>query len=142
MNRYVLDASVIVKWLIPESPTEHHVEQALALLTGLRDTTIAVRQPPHWLAEVAAVGVRLIPDTIADDIADMQELGIITETATQAIWKTACALSLRLHHHLFDTLYHAVALECDALLITADEHYFRKAHGMGHIMLLADFHDA
>ena len=34
MNRYVLDASVIVKWLIPESPTEQHVEQALALLTG------------------------------------------------------------------------------------------------------------
>jgi predicted nucleic acid-binding protein len=56
MNRYVLDASVIVKWLIPESPTEHHVEQALALLTGLR----------------------LIPDTITDDIADLQELGIIT----------------------------------------------------------------
>jgi predicted nucleic acid-binding protein len=111
------------------------------LLSGLRDNTIAVRQPPHWLAEVAAVGVRLKPDTITDDIADLQELGIITEIATPPIWKTACALSHRLHHHLFDTFYHAVALECDALLITADEHYFRKAQGMGNIMLLADFCD-
>ena len=45
MNRYVLDASVIVKWLIPESPTEHDVEQALALFAELRDNTISV-QPP------------------------------------------------------------------------------------------------
>ncbi len=139
MNRYVLDASVIVKWLIPESPIEHDVEQALALLAGLRDNTISVRQPPHWLAEVVAVGVRLKPDTITDDIADLQELGIFTETATQPIWETACSLSHRLHHHLFDTLYHAVALKSDAVLITADEHYFRKAQNIGNILLLAGF---
>ncbi len=45
MNRYVLDASVIVKWLIPESPTEPDVEQVLALFAGLRDNTISVRRP-------------------------------------------------------------------------------------------------
>ncbi len=88
---------------------------------------------------MAAVGVRLKPDTIADDIADLQELGIITETATPPIWKTACAISHRLHHHLFDTFYHAVALGRDALLITADEHYFRKAENIGKIILLASF---
>jgi hypothetical protein len=30
----------------------------------------------------------------------------------------ACSLSIRLNHHLFDTLYHAVALHSGAMLIT------------------------
>ena len=30
MSTYVLDASVIVKWLIPENPQEKDVEKALA----------------------------------------------------------------------------------------------------------------
>ncbi|MGH8477601.1 MAG: type II toxin-antitoxin system VapC family toxin [Methylococcales bacterium] len=139
MSLYVLDASVIVKWLIPENPDEHNVAQALALLSALRAGTIVVRQPCHWLAEVAAVGVRLKPDTIADDIADLQELGMVSVAATQPLWNIACSLAIRLNHHLFDTLYHAVALQSDALLITADEEYFRKAEDTGNIRLLSDY---
>ncbi len=139
MNMYVLDASVIVKWLIPENPDEHNVTEALALLSALQDGMIAVKQPCHWLAEIAAVGVRLKPDTIIDDIADLQELGMVTVTDIQPLWSIACSLSTRLNHHLFDTLYHAVALHSDALLITADEQYFRKAKDTGNIILLADY---
>jgi len=97
MSQYVLDASVIVKWLIPENPDEHNVAEALALLSALRAGTIVVRQPFHWLAEVAAVGVRLKPDTIVDDIADLQELGIISVAETQQLWKIACSLAIRLN---------------------------------------------
>ena len=61
MNQFVLDSSVIIKWLIPENPDEQNVAEALALLYALRAGTIAVRQPCHWLAEIAAVGVRLKP---------------------------------------------------------------------------------
>jgi len=42
-------------------------------------------------------------------------------------------------HHLFDTLYHGVALHSDTLLITADEQYFRKAKDISNITLLADY---
>jgi len=42
-------------------------------------------------------------------------------------------------HHLFDTLYHAVALEEGATLVTADAAYFAKAKDLGGIELLADF---
>ena len=139
MNLYVLDASVIVKWLLPENPNEHNVSEALALLSALQNGTITVQQPCHWLAEIAAVGVRLKPDTIADDIADLQELGIVSVTEIQPLWDIACSLSIRLNHHLFDTLYHAVALHSGALLITADEQYFRKAKDIGNITLLADY---
>ena len=139
MNQFVLDASVIIKWLIPENPDEQNVAEALALLYALRAGTIAVRQLGHWLAEIAAVGVRLKPDTITDDIADLQELGMVSVTKIQPLWNIACSLSIRLNHHLFDTLYHAVALHLGALLIMADEQYFRKAKDIGNIKLLADY---
>jgi hypothetical protein len=47
---------------------------------------------------------------------------------------------VELNHHLFDTLYHAVALKVpDTLFITADTQYFRKAAKLGHIIELKDF---
>lgn len=47
---------------------------------------------------------------------------------------------MRYQHHLFDTLYHAVALHTpNAVLITADARYHAKARLEGQISLLADF---
>jgi hypothetical protein len=44
-----------------------------------------------------------------------------------------------LNQHLFDTLYHAVALETpDATLITADERYLATGAPMGRVIRLTD----
>ena len=57
-----------------------------------------------------------------------------------AIYARAVALATRHDHHLFDTLYHAVALELgNAVLVTADTRYARKAGSEGGIVLLGDF---
>jgi predicted nucleic acid-binding protein len=56
-----------------------------------------------------------------------------------SVLKRAADIAIALDHHLFDTLYHAVALEVGAILVTADEVYFNKARGLGAIQLLADF---
>ena len=56
-----------------------------------------------------------------------------------ATLRRAAELSIALDHHLFDTLYHAVALEEGATLVTADATYFGKAKNLGSIELLADF---
>jgi predicted nucleic acid-binding protein len=55
------------------------------------------------------------------------------------LYKRAAHLSVQLKHHLFDTLYHAVALENDATLVTADDAYFAKAYRLGNIKLLTSF---
>ncbi len=47
-------------------------------------------------------------------------------------------MRIDLDRHLFDTLYHAVALEEGATLVTADEVHFAKARRLGNIELLAD----
>jgi predicted nucleic acid-binding protein len=135
----VVDASVAVKWLLPDRADEADSEQALALLFGIRKGTVELIQPPHWLAEVAAVLARLSPDTIDDDVGDLYALELPV-LDTPEMYLTACELARSLGHHLFDTLYHAVALEVkDTSLVTADEHYYRKASVRGSIVLLNSF---
>ena len=56
------------------------------------------------------------------------------------VYQKACELSASLNQHLFDTLYHAVAMtELRAMLVTADEHYYRKAHNAGRIVRLKEY---
>jgi predicted nucleic acid-binding protein len=131
----VVDASVIVKWVFPPSEAEEDTDQALTLLQGINAGSIILLQPPHWLTEVAAVVTRLHPEVAepALDLLDAMELPV---TSDLAVFKKATQLSLDLNHYLFDTLYHAVAMEHGHTLITADGRYFRKARRLGRIVPL------
>ncbi len=133
--RAVIDASVAVKWILPDSGREPDAGQALLLLDGIRGGSILALSPPHWLAEVAAVMTHLRPE-IAESTLELLETMEIPVRDDIAIYKRASRLAAQLRHHLFDTLYHAVALECDATLVTADEHYFHKARHLGSVVHL------
>lgn len=138
MTRVVVDASVVVKWLCPEREDEADGDQALALLERVKAGRITVHQPVHWLAEVAAVLVRLSPATVADDVADLYAMNFLVEGGPE-VYLDACELARSLNHHVFDTLYHAVALALsDTVLVTADIRYERKARRLGAITLLQD----
>jgi predicted nucleic acid-binding protein len=106
--------------------------------TYTRDGLADFYQPPHFIAEVAAVLARTKPDEARADLCDLKEIDCrIIEDA--AIHQTALDLAIRLDHHLFDTLNHAVALHApSAVLVTADRRYFAKAQSIGHILLLDD----
>ncbi|HKH49343.1 MAG TPA: type II toxin-antitoxin system VapC family toxin [Thermoanaerobaculia bacterium] len=134
----VIDASVIVKWFLPDPKLEPHVDQALALLEDLKAGQVIVEQPPHWLTEVAAVITRLRPEIAetAIDLLDAMELPVTDDAMSL---KKASQLSRELNHHLFDTLYHALAFERGLTLITADDHYLRKASHLGQMISLADW---
>ena len=139
MTRVVADASVMVKWLVPNGQPEADADKAIALLSAVREGAIDLIQPPHWLAEVAAVLTRLSPQTVNDDVADLYAMGLPV-LDTPDVYLTACELANALGQHVFDTLYHAVALETrSAMLVTADERYYRKAVGRGSILLLGRF---
>jgi hypothetical protein len=56
-----------------------------------------------------------------------------------ASYKHASRLAKQLNHHLFDTLYHAFALQHDALLVSADRGYVRKAGALGSVVSLREF---
>ncbi|MFA6094977.1 MAG: type II toxin-antitoxin system VapC family toxin [Candidatus Paceibacterota bacterium] len=139
MTRYVIDANVAIKWFLPLRPEEDHVSQALQLFKLVQEGGIKCYQPPHFIAEVIAVLTRLRPKQAADSLTDLLNIRFHRVETTE-IYAKACSLSIEFNHHLFDTLYHAVAIETSgATFITADETYYRKAQRLGHIVLLQNY---
>ncbi len=137
----VVDASVAVKWFVDGdwALREDHLEPALAILRASSEARLEFLQPPHFLAEVAAVLARIKPDTATRDIDNLATLDITWAEPTQACGP-AIDLACQLDHHLFDTLYHALALSTPgAVLVTADRRYFDKARGLGQIAWLPEF---
>lgn len=135
----VVDASVAVKWFLAFKPDEDHTDKALAILERVATGQILMVQPPHFIAEVAAVLARLKPDEAQDDLRDLVNIERRTLDSAQ-VHATALELSICYGHHLFDTLYHAVALHtAGAVLVTADRRYFDKVRHLGQIVWLADF---
>ena len=140
MNRVVVDASVAIKWLVPFRQDEANIDKALALFEQIARFDVTMIQPPHFIAEVMAVITRLEPDYAGDIFVAVNDLEMAINEHPET-YQTAIRLSVELNHHLFDTLYHAVALHAsDITLITADETYYRKAQSYGQILLLKDYH--
>ena len=139
MTRFVLDASVVVKWLFPDRPDESDAFHALQILHLIRNSRLSVIQPAHWLAEVAAVTTRLDPRRARSAVSLLFTLEFPISSGMDVYLK-ACDLSNSLKQHLFDTLYHAVALtEPDTIFVTADDRYYRKAASAGKIVRLKEF---
>lgn len=136
--RLVVDASVALKWLFRWRDDEPDVDAALAILRAVFDGRATLLQPPHFLAEVSAVLASKAGKWAEASLSDLLAIEMEIVSSPGAL-TCAIDLSQRLSHHLFDTLYHAVALQEDALLVTADERYHRVARGEGRIVRLCDF---
>lgn len=135
----VVDASVALKWFFQDRDNEADCDLALSILYGVDEGRIQLVQPPHFIAEVAAVLAREKPDEAEDDLFDL--LNIESRVSNEPeIYMTSIDLAKRYRHHLFDTLYHAVALNTPrATFITADSVYYQKAKASGRIILLKDY---
>ena len=134
----VIDASVVVKWVLNEPAMEPDSAAAFSLLQAVEAGHHRIFEPPHWIGEVLAVIARKSIPLVSAAIAQLRAIGpeIVADDAT---YLRAAELSHRLNHHMFDTLYHAVALERGATLVTADERYFKVAEPEGAIVRLQDF---
>ena len=135
----VLDASVILKWLLEDPAREPDIEKAFALVESVVSGRVEILQPVHWLAEVAAVAARRVPQAAVGDVEMLAAFEFPT-TDSPTVMRRATSLAIETNHHLFDTLYHAVALEHeDAMLVTVDERYYGRAEGYGTIWTLHDW---
>ena len=137
----VVDASVAIKWFADGdwALREDHVEPALDILRASTGGALDFFQPPHFLAEIAAVLARLRPDKALQYVDNLAALNITWAEPTAA-YPRAIELACQLNHHLFDTLYHALALTLPgAVLVTADRRYFDKAQHLGQIAWLPEF---
>jgi predicted nucleic acid-binding protein len=135
----VVDASVVIKWLLQDPEREAGTDKATRLMEQITNGDQAALQPPHWLAEVGAVLARETPGTAADDVTMLSALEL-PETHDPLVLRRGVELAMELQQYLFDTFYHAVALETpDTTFITADERYLRTARAKGRIVHLMEW---
>jgi predicted nucleic acid-binding protein len=135
----VIDASVVIKWLLQDPEREAGTDRATELMNLVTNGDQSVLQPIHWLVEVGAVLARDSPATAADDVAMLTALELPT-TDDLEVLRRGVELAIGLKQHLFDTYYHGVALETpDCVLVTADERYLHVAHPKGRIVSLTEW---
>ena len=135
----VIDASVIVKWLLQDPQREAGTEKATQLMERVANGEQPVLQPIHWIVEVGAVLARESSGTAVDDVGMLTALELPT-TDDPEVLRRGLELAMELKQHLFDTYYHGVALgTSECTLITADERYLRAARTKGKIVHLMEW---
>lgn len=139
MTLVVADASVLSKWFLPAANEPWH-ERADALREAFVRDRLRLHSPSLASYEIGTMLVRIKPpaDAIAD-LEDMDALGVGFEPATPARTRLAVDLATRFDVTFYDASYHALALDMEGTLVTADEHYIRRTAAAGSVIHLRDW---
>ena len=136
--KLVVDASVALKWFFRDRDDEPDLALATEILERFVAGEIRLLAPTHFHPEVCAVLAREAPEAMARQLSRLLGLSIPVHDDPTVLAR-AMELARELEHHLFDTLYHALALEEEAMLVTADVRYARKADDRGGIVELSSW---
>jgi predicted nucleic acid-binding protein len=122
-GRFVLDASVGVKWF----RTERGSDDAREFLLGATQGCLRVAVPTHFAHEVLSVVERRdhLPARVEEAWDIIVESGVDIVPLTDEVVREAAAQCERLGCSFYDVLAPAVASLLDATLVSADA----KAHG-------------
>lgn len=122
MTTFVIDASVVIKWVVQETGTP----EALSLLKG--NTLVA---PELILTECANI---LWKKTRRGELsaAEAHFAARLIESSDLQLWEmlpfftTSVELAMKLDHPAYDCIYLALALKENFRFVTADESLVRK----------------
>lgn len=135
----VIDASVILKWVLPPDREPHHA-QAQAIAEAMAENRLSVAVPVLWYFEVGNILIRKYPDQAAEDLADLRKHLLMFEQAMTADWQSRILdLTARYHVTFYDAAYHALAIVNDGIFVTADENYLQAVAGEPNAIHLKDF---
>lgn len=120
---WVIDASVAVKWVIPEILSDE--------ADRIRDGVDDVLAPDLLLVEVAnalwrKTMAREISPREADTALDLVSRSGVDLRGTEPLLPRAMGLARRLGHPVYDCVYLALAEREDARFVTADQRLLRR----------------
>jgi predicted nucleic acid-binding protein len=127
VTAYVIDASVILKWFVPE----HHSEPALRL----KHTDARLHAPAFLTLEVGNVLSKKrrrgeITAQDAEDIWQAFRLAPVRRHADETLVLAAFDLAHLTKQSLYDSLYLALAAKLDMPFLTADRRFYQALqHG-------------
>ena len=136
MNTYILDASVVVRYLL--SSSEEVAKRLPLLLRGVKDSKFKLYSSFLLSLEVC--------NSLRFSLADKQKLETVLSKLfklpikylklTNAQLAEAASLSYDLGTTVYDTSYHVLAKAHNAIFLTCDGDYYKKAKDLGDIELI------
>ena len=121
----VVDASVVVKWLVLESDSEHAIR--------LLNSSPQFCAPELVFAEAAnalwAIHRRgkIAASDLVEAIAVLQNAPISIPRPMSKLMPAASQLAIDLDHPVYDCFYLALAIQTQYPVVTADQTFYRKA---------------
>lgn len=129
----------MLKWAFSPAPDEQDAAKAEAILHGWVGDKYDIVLPGLWVFEVANVLGLKVPDMAGALMAVFIEYRFRLAEITPVLCGKAFDIMKQCRVTFYDAVYHAVAIREKGQLVTADEAYYKKAKGVGHITLLRDF---
>ncbi len=140
-NYAVVDASIILKWVLPYE-TEELMAEAYELRDRYGNGQLEIRLPTLWAYEIGNTVNRLDSRHAGDLLDDLISCGFRERSIDRHLAALASKLCQKYKVTFYDACYHAVALEDGGVFVTADNQYISKARQAGGIVSLRDFADS
>lgn len=122
---FVLDASVILKWVL-DAETEPGHAAALRLLELWQSRELDLLVPPLWLYEVGNILCLKRPADASAALTALMDLGLGEVSFSHRLVQRTVALARTHGLTFYDASYLAVAEEKAATLVTADVKFHRR----------------
>ena len=134
----VLDASVLLKWVLPPE-REPGWAAALHIRDEWLEDRVDVLLPSLWIYEVGNILGLKQPKHAPEILAALVQYRMPEVQMTEALGRQAYALMARFRVTFYDAAYHALALDRAGVLVTADDTYVGKTKSAGSIARLTDW---
>ena len=137
MKKYIVDASIILKWVLEKENEPDH-DKATGLLHDWLRGAIGIAAQSLWIYEVANILGRALHDEASQKMKLLQDLQIaVVDCSEQMIQQ--CFTWMKEHQVTFyDAAYLAAAYATDAVLLTSDEKFREKMKNDDRICLLGN----
>lgn len=136
-HTFVLDASVILKWFLVEAEDQ---QGALDIKKDFERGKITIALPTHAFFEICNVLAFKKPVYALSAYSALLEMGF--EEYALSVKVAAKVFDIVRKHpkiSFYDAAYHALAMQLDAIFLTADLDYFKKTRQQGAIALAKDY---
>ncbi|MDR3566505.1 MAG: type II toxin-antitoxin system VapC family toxin [Syntrophobacteraceae bacterium] len=137
MGRHVVDASVILKWVLGEE-REAEWNKALGLLNDWVGGRVELMAPDLWVYEVGNFLGRRLPEQALEKMELLFNLKFSSIALTENMLRLCFHWMAENGVTFYDASYLAVAEETKSILVTADAKFAEKMSRPQFICLLRD----
>ena len=135
ITEYVIDASVILKWVIGDE-NEPDQMKAMQLLSAWAAGSVTISAPILWQYEVGNFLGREVPEEAEAKMALLLNLKVRDIELTDNIYRLCFAWMKKYKVTFYDAAYLAIAYDIQATLVTADEKFVKKMEKINCLCLL------